>query len=502
MKMFEPKRLHPAAAVVNAAKQIKEMIIPLATFLFLGARDGWNIFFLLLAAGGIIYVLVIGIVSWFRFTYRIEENELRLEYGVFIKKKRYIPIERIQSVDRIEGIIHRPLGLVQIKIETAGGGGGGENSEASLAAITKDEAALLEEAIAAGKNGTDPAPETEVPIVRSETVYTLSPSTLFLMASTSGGAGVVISAVMAFIFQFEEFIPYKKVFKGLESLVSNGVVVISVLVFAAFLAAWLLAVCGMMLRYGNYSLEKTETDFIISRGLLEKRKFTIPLQRIQAVQVIENPLRQLFGYAEVSVDSAGGSVEGPESSRVLLLPMVKVGDIKSILGNHLTDYNFQPEITSVPSRALGRYLFRNLAIALPPAVTLAFIFQPRGSIALIIPVLAAVWAYSKFRAAGWALEGDQLSLRFRRIPKITVHLRKNRIQSLDMGESYFQRKKHLARIAAFAKSGAGTAGGAVRDVESTDATAIYEWFSREKKNPTPEGEQASAVSAAPESSPY
>ncbi|RHW34867.1 hypothetical protein D1B31_19590 [Neobacillus notoginsengisoli] len=489
--MFEPKRLHPAAAVVNTVKQLKEMIIPLATFLLIGSRGGWNKFYLLLAVAGIVFALVTGIVSWLRFTYRIEENELRLEYGVLIKKKRYIPIERIQSVDRIEGILHRPLGLVQIKIETAGGGGRGESSEAVLAAITKDEAGILEEAITAGKTGTEAASENDVAELggQNETVYKLSPASLFLMASTSGGAGVVISAVLAFIFQFEELIPYKKVFKGLETLVSNGVIFISILLFFAFLAAWLLAVFGMMLRYGNYSLEKTETDFIISRGLLEKRKFTIPFQRIQAVQIVESPVRQMLGYAEVFVDSAGGSVEGPGSSRVLLLPMVKTSEIAAILGIHLPDYHFQPEITSVPPRALRRYLFRNLAIALPPSVVVAIMFRPWGLAALAIPIMAAVWAYSKFRAAGWGLEGEQLSLRYRRIPKITVHMRKNRIQSLDIGESYFQRKNRLARIAAFAKSGSGTAGGGVRDLESSDAMAIYSWFSRGGKNAPPENEQ-------------
>ena len=40
--------------------------------------------------------------------------------------------------------------------------------------------------------------------------------------------------------------------------------------------------------------------------LLEKKRMTVPLNRVQSVRIIENPVRQLFGYAAVVIDSAGG----------------------------------------------------------------------------------------------------------------------------------------------------------------------------------------------------
>lgn len=306
--MFEPKRLHPIAAGVNAIRQIKGLLVPFAAFLFLGSKASVDVFYYAAAGLGILIALLSGILSWLRFTYRVEGNELRLEYGVFIRKKRYIPLERIQSVDRTEGILQRPFGLVQIKIETAGGGGGTDGSEAVLSAITKQDAAFLEEAIAAGKGDKDFVEGLPGHPVLNRAIFTMPISSLFVMASTSGGAGVVISAVLAFLFQFEEFIPFKRVFKGFESLVSNGAAFISILIFLALLAAWTLAIAGMMVKYGNYSIEKTNEELIVSQGLLEKRKITIPLKRIQAVQITQNPVRELLGYAAVHVDSAGGSV--------------------------------------------------------------------------------------------------------------------------------------------------------------------------------------------------
>ncbi|WP_082686910.1 PH domain-containing protein [Bacillus sp. FJAT-27445] len=476
--MFEPKRLHPIAAVANAIKQLKGVLVPFAAFLFLGSRTEWDAFYYIAAGIGIVAALLAGVLSWYRFTYRIEENELRLEYGIFIMKKRYIPLERIQSVDRSEGILQRLFGLVQIKIETAGGGAGIEGSEAVFSAISKMDASQLEEAISAGK-GKKPITDSQDGLVLpNRTLYKMPLTTLFLMASTSGGVGVVISAVLAFFFQFEEFIPYKKVFKNFEHFASTGAVIISILFFVAFLAAWLIAIAGMMLKYGNFSIEKTEEEFVISRGLLEKRKITIPLRRIQAVQIIQNPVRELLGYAAVHLNSAGGSAAEKDSSRILILPMVRLEQVGPILGTHLQGYDFNTNLIPLPKRALGRYMFRYIIFTLPPAAVIAGFFQPWGYFALLVPAIAALWAYARYRAAGLGIEGEQLCLQYRLLAKTTVYLQKNKIQSLAMKESYFQRRKKLAKIDASAKSGTGIAGGSVQDVDSSDAIAIYSWFSR------------------------
>ena len=122
--MSEHKRLHPISAVASFVKQLKDLIVPFV-FLFVinnrGEKNGfWDYMPLLSMALVLVIVLIFGIVKWLRFTYRLEEGELRIEYGLFVKKKRYIPIERIQSLNFSEGILHRPFGLVKVKVETAG----------------------------------------------------------------------------------------------------------------------------------------------------------------------------------------------------------------------------------------------------------------------------------------------------------------------------------------------------------------------------------------------
>lgn len=63
---------------------------------------------------------------------------------------------------------------------------------------------------------------------------------------------------------------------------------------------------------------------MISRGIIEKHQVTIPLRKIQAIKIKENIIRQLFGFATVSIVSAGGGgdPEKAEGASTILFPMI------------------------------------------------------------------------------------------------------------------------------------------------------------------------------------
>ncbi len=117
MMSNELYRLHPVSAIISSVKALKSMILPVAIIII---SNGFNFslnfrseyFFetvLLFGVWGVgaVLALVGGIVKWRTFVYWFEDGELRVKYGLFVKKKRYIPFERIQSLNYHEGIFHR-----------------------------------------------------------------------------------------------------------------------------------------------------------------------------------------------------------------------------------------------------------------------------------------------------------------------------------------------------------------------------------------------------------
>ncbi|MGG0717837.1 PH domain-containing protein [Robertmurraya massiliosenegalensis] len=479
--MSEPKRLHPIAAILNILKILKELIIPFLLFVVFGSKGlSFEMIPFLIGGAVVLLIIVSGIISWFRYTYRIEEGELRIEHGLFVRNKRYIPFERIQSLDLSEGIIHRPFGLVKVKVETAGSSG--LEAEAVLTAITKEAAGQIQDILQKNRASGRNLETEELPEQKEEIIYKISMKELLLLASTSGGVGVVISAVFAFVVQFEELIPYETVFHEIEEIISNGVVLVSILVFIGFVLAWLVAVLGMLLKYGNFTLKKVDDDLIVTRGLLEKRQLTIPLKRIQGIRISENLIRQPLGYASVFIESAGGSVGDKDGASANILPFIKKNRIRDIIESNIPGYIFTDEMTPAPKRALKRYLFRGTIIVVPILVIFLFFFQLWGFLTLLLFPIFAGWAYLCYRDAGWKQEGNQLKLSFRTIVKNTVLMQKNKIQSLSMKESFFQKKTDLASVDATIMSGFAGAGGRVVDLEEEDVLSIYHWYSRDEKS--------------------
>jgi putative membrane protein len=479
--MSEPKRLHPISAVANFLKQLKELIVPFFLFVIFGSRGlDLDLFVILISIGILVIILTVGFLSWLRFTYRIEDGELRIEHGLFVRKKRYIPFERIQSIDLSEGILQRPFGLVKVVVETAGSSGM-DDAEAVLTAISKAEAKLIQVTVASVKRDAVMDEDREVQETPSSHIYKISVKELLLLASTSGGVGVVISAVMAFIFQFEEIIPYEAIFNKFEKFVATGAIFISIIVFIGFVLAWVAAIVGTMVKYADFTVKKVGNDIIITRGLLEKRQFTIPVNRIQAVRISENLLRQPLGYATVYLESAGGSISNQEGSKVMILPFIKKNKVSEILQACLADYKLDVPIAPLPKRAFKRYVIRGwLGVLLFVAVPIVF-FRPWGYLSLVLILASFLFSWLNFKAAGWSLHDNQLTLSYRHLIKNTVFMRKTKIQSISMQESYFQKKKDLGNIEAGVASGFGLAGGKVVDLESKDIQSIYEWYSREEK---------------------
>ncbi len=475
--MFEPKKLHPLSIAIGILGTIKELFVPIVLFVFIGGKKGGSFFsnIPLIALIVIFLFLVISdIIRWFRFTYWLEGNELRIKQGLFVRKKRYIPFERIQSLNLSENIFHRPFQLVKVKIETAGLG---DKSEAELTAIKKSEAHALQQMIMKAKQ--DPALVEGIGSdepTDEKLIYKITLGQLFFLASTSGGAGVVISAFLAFILQFEHLIPYEKIFAGMQEVIRFGFVFVSLIVLVIIVIAWLISVLIAFLKYNDFTVKKVKDDLVITRGLIEKRTTTVPLQRIQAIKMSESPIRQPFGYASVSLENAGGSVLEQESASITLLPVVKRAHVANILGSVLTDYEFETEFNRPPKRAARRYLFIKVLVTLIVTVILACFFWPYGLLGSLLILGAAVWGYAQYRSAGWQLTDQQLTMRYRLFQQQTMFMRKNRIQSLKMTGTWFQKRVHLAGIEAFVKSGEELEIAHIRHLDRADALTIYSWY--------------------------
>jgi putative membrane protein len=490
--MSSSKRLHPISAVYELLKMLKELIIPILFFLFVG-EDGttWDKISFWASMVIIVFVFASGILKWLRFTYRVEEGEIRIESGAIIRTKRYIPLERIQSLSYTEGILHRPFGLVKVKIETASAGA---EAEAELTAITKEDAEELQRIIASQKehaqSETNTGEETKKLENDSTIVYQMTPKELLIMASTSSALGVILSAFFALYTQVEQFLPLDWLYDELEQLVRSGLVILAIISILGLVSAWAFGIVLTFLKYGNFTVKKERNDVIISRGLLEKVSITIPIERVQGVVFVEGILRQPFGFTSVKLESAGGEGnEKDQTEKVMILPFIHKKRVVPILQQLLPDYEFDVPLQAVSVKAKRRYMIREVFKTVPFVIALSTIFWPYGLFSLLLLVLAGGFGYLKYKDAGWHVTATQLTTRTRVLARQTFFMKKNRIQSMELKQGWLQRRKELVSVTSTIRSGVLAEVGKVVDMEMEDGFYVYEWYRPRKELPEYELEE-------------
>ncbi len=489
-------KLHWITAVIEVLKTVKEMILPLVVLVFAnGLKDlgtgKWYIDYASFIIFGVLLIVffITGIIKWKRFEYWFEDDELRIEYGLFVKKKRYIPFDRIQSLDYTEGIFHRPLKLVKVKVETAGSSSP-KKSEAELTAITKDAAKRIETEIAEAKSRKKAVPvevgglaeavrvEEIQPTLKS--VFTMSTKDLLILATTSGGIGIILSGAAIFLSQFADLIPYEWMYEEVSGFIKYGLLVVAVVVFLGFVVVWGLSVAMTVFSYYGFSVSLDQRDIIITRGLLEKKRMTVPLNRVQSVRIVENPFRQLFGYAAVVIDSAGGG--GAEGAKINLFPLVKKTAIDGPLKELFPDLLLEEPTEKLPVRGKRFYYRIDFLWMLPAIGALTYYFFPYGLFSLLIIPVIILFGLWQHRSAAYDISGNQLTMRFRGLSLQTAYLMRKRIQSLEMKQSYFHKRQSVATLAASIKSGTSIFNAQVHHMDESEAEKILSWYEKSAKD--------------------
>src|ERR671914_732191 len=470
--MSSEKRLHPAAMLVGAIKTLRRwvsgLVFPGVVLLVSQGFSLWTVTLFLL---GVIVVAVLaalwGFLSWRATTYGVIGGSFRLRQGVFQRSERTIPLEHVQSVDTVQGIIQRAFGVYEVRVETAGGGA--SEPDASLAALDRDAAQTLRREIEGSERQW--SEETAGPTI----LRRLSTRELLVAGATSGQIGVAFS-VLAIGFQFlDNFFPEDFVRRLVETLAPNWLMVVLILVPAGLLLAWLLAIAGTVLAYSGFTLSR-EGDFLyIKRGLLERREATIPLSRIQAVRISEGLLRQPFGLASLRAESAGYGEDAGVSTT--LFPLLPRDEVEELLADAAPEFAGAPAVEPLPRRSLRRYVFRAtflyLIIAFAAALVSNLVFHSAlGFFGLFLIPPAAVYGWLCYRDAGWAFEEDRLIVRHRSLGRKTAIAPRLHLQSRGMVISPFQRRVRLATFLAEVASGSGGSVLRVKDLDRGAAETL------------------------------
>lgn len=473
--MSKPKREHPASIVFNILKGIKDSFF-LIILAFVTLFDGKLLYAVLIVIGLLVLIVITSVLAWRRYTYLVEGDELRIESGIFIRKKRFISKNRIQSIDLTQNILHRLFKLVKVEIETAGTG---SEAEASLVAVTlEDGEALRLELKSITKDEVEEIEDTDKDISQ-----TITRSRLVLAGATSGSIGVLL-AIAGFVFsEIERFIPTAFYDSAYKWVIGLGLFMLALMIVGGLIFLWLLGIAGTMLKYWNFTITKMDEDLVITRGLLEKKQITIPLRRIQAVGFSESIIRQPFGYATVIAEIAGGSNEKGEEFSTVLFPIMKRSEVQGFLQQFLPEYiPFQNELIGLPKRSRIFYLFRVIFPVLILLVAVLIVLPQFIWIPILLLIASIYLGITRHRDAGYRTEEKKLTIRYRIFSKVTMVMNHKRIQAFNKKQHILHKKLKLSnlKLSIVGKMGLGKHF-TIKELEEEAVDSLSEWYSYRKR---------------------
>ncbi|MBC1628518.1 PH domain-containing protein [Listeria welshimeri] len=492
--MFEERRLHPIALIKEIITNIRRNIVPIVVGLFSvfrainsrGYLPNWAVYLIIVIV--VLLVLTPAVLKYITYKYTLEDQGIRIKYGLIFRKNTYIPYERIQTVQKKQWFFFIPFNVCQVLIETAGGNG---KAEADLVAVPVGVVDELKDLRDGKKTAIqEVTPETEekevaeAEVEAPEKTVVLQTKQLILMAVTSGGVFGTLLIVLAFMQQFRDVIPTDWMETQAEQLWKMGIIVFIILIILLLLVLWGISIVTTLFKYFQFKLMKYPHSLVIEKGLLERNHTTISLARIQGITIIESPLRQMLGLVAVKVITAGNSGDEKQSGDILLLPIMKKDLALKTLKEMLPNYVFEiEEMERAPKSSLRRFLRIYLIWTIIPALVASIMFFPLGLVSFILPILAGIKAISSYRATGLFTEKHTLLVQSRPfISKLTHIIRKERIQGLSIRQSIWMEKGTSRHLNVWLKSGSTSTEAFVRYINKDQAITIYNWYSPSKTN--------------------
>lgn len=423
--------------------------------------NSWTLFFIGLAAFG----TITSIINYFNYFFYISDGELHMEKGVFRKVKVNVPLDRIQTVNFKQGILHQALNVVAVDIDTAGSTG----NEFSLQAISKEKAEALRafvENVRVPTQAEELAVETMPPNEQRTTnnehlLFHLSPLDLLKIGVSRNHlrtAGIIMAFFLGFADDMEEALDLNFSKKMEEWLgTAEGMDILYYLLLGLpflLIVSFLITLVRTALQYFNLKFWRTERGFKIVSGLFTRQEVSANLRKIQFLRWSSSPLMRLFDMVAIRLPQAA-SVEVSRKLAVSL-PGCYEPQLDAVREAYFPEEkNLEHEEHGVDKRIIRRQFF--LQGLLPVAVLMLVTRSLLGSSIWIwaLWLLPAFWLSVRFyQSWRWHVSEEGIRASWGVVNRTSVLLQWYKVQAVTIRQSIFLRRVGLAHIVLYTAAGA------------------------------------------------
>ena len=414
-------RLHPIYLIIGTLKTLRQAIPYLAVTIFGGAPWWVNATLVALA-------MAVATAQWYVKKYSVVGGALHVRSGLLNRSVRVVPITRITALAAFQSLTQRLVGVWGLDVRSPGDRNGSPITLACLSGHRLDELRAALESGGRVTALTEPEPGRGQPAVQRylawrrsavapasahglQVIAVLTTAELLTVVATSN------SIPLIFLLAVVAWLRVLRLPAASGHGIHDGTVEpqgLPAVLLALALVAVVAAVTLGALRLNRFTLIRDGDVLRNSRGLLGKQTATIPVERVQAVRIVEGFWRMLLGYCSLQVEVAG--IGRLNANQRMLFPLVRTKRAEALIRQVLPELSWpvQP-LSALPARVHRRYLTVPLEYAM--GFTLLTLFLPdRWKLLALLPLpLGCLLGVARAREARWLVDHQSVVLRWRRL---------------------------------------------------------------------------------------
>jgi len=470
--------------VRNFARSIVQLVATFGALAVLIERKPAAI---LVIPAAILATIAGGVLQYWFFRFRLEEDRILIRQGVFQKTSLDLPFDRVQGINVERSLIDRILGLVTVSLDTAGS----VTAEGQLPSVSTDLADWLRTRVgagrpgrsadAAGDDGGQPADRVTPAAAgrvraRGEVVLKLTAGDIIRIGLAN--RNIVVAA--AFLGLFGEVLEIgedvvESAVESAEAAFQAADEIVRMLLVVGFVLGGLtlvlaIVIGGAFLRHHDFTLWREGTAFRSRAGLLTQKEVVVETAKIQQLTLSQNLLMRLLrGFRLRALPAALLPGQGVEGTGIGMAEVLEVPFLRDAKAEEMRSRVFGSEgeaLTLLPRdgafvRVSPHYIRAlTLRISAVSALIGAHILVPigvgagfalGGTAGVIIWWLASIppatlLAWQRWRHQAYLHDDDGLASRSGFFGRKVDAFLFRKAQSVSVRQSPLQRRKGLATL--------------------------------------------------------
>lgn len=509
--------LSPLTLIYEGFSKLPSFIIPFY-LIFYNKNIEESIFFILFS---IIFLISIPsiILNWYLFNYTLRDTEIIIRSGILNKQTRHIPYIKIHNISISQNFLQKIFRIAKVSLETAGD----NKTEGELRYLTYQNAEVIKNQINklsqnlqfvnklnfAENNAENNADSQINNQTENENENQININNNFLakevnlinsneqeereIFSLNNKELIKFSAIrsrpifLVVAFWVANLINQLNIFGGggiiddfeqnyINNISNYGIfeqVIIFTLSFIGILfLSWLMDFVITFNSYYNFSLKRFNNNFIIKTGFTTTNQSTIPINKIQLIQIKTNLLKKYFNFYSLFLDTAGFDSTKNKTSEVVV-PFARYERILDIIKEFLNlEENYQ--ILKISTKVIIRRTLKFEILLILITTVLVYFFNYNYLILLALAPLIYYYNYLYFINFSYSTNDKFIIIRRGVYFKSELIIPIDKIQSVTQVSNYFQRRLGLSDIIIDTAANDTFSKATIPDLDKEDSDFLYQ----------------------------